>query len=83
MRTVAKVWDSRTVTIEKGIPIPDPGANHLKYPWTTMEIGDSFIARPQKRSSLSSVLRRYGPKRFITRKVNEDGVDKIRVWRIE
>jgi hypothetical protein len=33
------------IKIEKGIPIPVgfPNKRHNKYPWRTMEVGDSFL----------------------------------------
>jgi len=82
MSTKVTLSANDVIAVDKHIPMP-PVAGHVKYPWTTMEIGDSFVAPLGKRPSVSSTMGRYAPKKFITHKVNEDGVDKIRVWRIE
>ena len=62
--------------IDKDIPIPDGKRNSI-YPWNKMNIGDSFFIKT-KSISMGATNKRYSPKRFITRKV-EDG---YRVWRI-
>ena len=67
------------IRIEKGIPLPSAGAPHGTYPFAEMEVGDSFVIPLTKRPSISSVLGRYGPKRFVTRKISDT---ECRVWRV-
>lgn len=68
------------IAIEKGIPIPNSGAGRTpKYPWRTMEVGDSFFAENVRNVSAmaAAAMRRTGLK-FTVRKV-EDG---HRIWRV-
>ena len=69
--------------IEKGVPLAAKRAYDHKYPFSSMEIGDSFFApcdetaRNRITTSVSYASKRYGTK-YVTRKV--DG--GFRVWRI-
>lgn len=74
---------SNDIKIDKGIELPpNSGGRPRKYPWRDMEIGDSFFI-PQKRySGLFTGARNAGIK-IRTRQMNENGVDGIRVWRVE
>ena len=63
--------------IEKNVPMPE-SRERGKYPFADMEIGDSvFIPKPT--GSLSMILARLAPKKFIRKSV--DG--GTRVWRSE
>lgn len=70
--------------IEKGIALPESSARRgtpPKYPWRTMEVGDSFLFPREKKSPhsqahQSSII--YAPRKFIAR-LTPDGV---RCWRI-
>lgn len=69
------------ITIEKNIPIPK-GAKGTpwKYPYDTMEVGDSFAVEAENpHSHAAQANRRYAPKRFkaVKRK------DSRRIWRVE
>jgi len=69
--------------IESGIPVPTQGpGGHVKYPFRTMEIGDSFLVSdtkdPKVRFAASYFSARNREYRFIVRK-QEGG---FRVWRI-
>lgn len=66
--------NNHKVIIDKGVPIPAHGRS--KYPWRTMDIGDSFII-PKLTVSMGAVNDRYHPKYFIVRKCD----DGYRVWR--
>lgn len=78
------------VRIEKGVPIPNKCANsgNKKYPYESMQVGDSFMialkkddysyTQNQARASAKSASERTGHK-YTTRRV-EGGV---RVWRVE
>ena len=65
--------------VDKEIPIPKPATgNKAKYPWETMEIGDSFLSVTRTmRSIASSAGKRYG-KKFVVRKCPEG----FRIWRV-
>lgn len=68
-----------TVQIDKGIPMP-PAPRARKYPWSEMEIGDSFLmggAPRQVANAVSKAGRNYGRK-FSYRKTREG----VRVWRV-
>lgn len=63
------------IKIDKNVPIPK-NSGRGKYPWTDMEVGDSFCI-PTMSISMGAVNERYKPKTFIMRKVD----DGYRVWR--
>lgn len=73
------------VTIEKGVPLPAPAGARNKYPWRTMEVGDSFfvanISTGGFGGTLAGAAARSGH-RFTQRTVTENGVRGVRVWRI-
>jgi len=69
------------IEIQKNIPIPNPTSSSgrpPKYPFRTMEIGDSFLARSKEIGGVCNTSR-YKPKKFISR-TTEEG---LRIWRIE
>lgn len=77
------------IKIEKAIPMPlgvgRGKGTALKYPWSTMEIGDSFLLPSKLKSPASCPHTRNtyeaavgSPKRFRGRKT----VDGFRVWRV-
>jgi hypothetical protein len=72
--------------IDKGIPLPSRGESNRrgagsKYPWRSMEVGDSFLIPSDDPKKLQRRMyqnyRRYKPMKFETRMV-EGGV---RIWR--
>ena len=70
------------VEIEKNVPVPEwHGRSGAKYPWDTMEVGESFIAQCKNINSLSTARnnaeRRYNRK-FSCRTTPEG----VRVWRV-
>jgi hypothetical protein len=83
------------IQIEKGIPIP-PKRNFLarKYDFESMEVGDSFaveVTRKRKAANIKNTLssssydyakRCKKPWKFAVRRVVENGVKKVRIWRI-
>lgn len=72
---------SKTIKIEKGIPVPVKIAG-TKYPLKDMEIGDSIPVFAKDiiifRNMLTKISKKLGVK-FITRKVDEG----YRCWRVE
>jgi len=84
-------------TVQVNVPLPArTGPKGLvrgsKYPFATMEIGASFFVpstedKPVKAATLRSAVGAYmkndKSRRFAVRQVNEDGVDGVRVWRVE
>lgn len=64
------------IVIEKDVAMPEH-CSRTKYPWTKMEVGDSFFI-PKLTISLGATNERYKPKKFIARKDGEG----YRVWRI-
>jgi hypothetical protein len=75
--------------IEKDIPIVEPGKYRRlnKYPWKNMELNDSFLFPNNTYPALAYTLCRQAshynqPKKFITKRVVEEGVERFRVWRV-
>ena len=77
----AKV-NGTAVKIEKGIPLPS-GKNQARYPFSKMEIGDSFAVPKSEANRLRTSLNQYKiktkDKAFATRTLPNE----IRVWKIE
>ena len=70
--------------VEDGVPIAkvkQPG-RPSKYPFDTMEIGQSFFAPGLKPMTVGNAARHKKPKRFRCRAVVENGVKGTRCWRI-
>jgi hypothetical protein len=73
---------STQIKVEKAIPIPQ---DRNKYPFKTMEVGDSFFvpangeALQRVQNRVSNSWKRHASKRFLSRQI--DG--GVRVWRIE
>lgn len=67
-----------TITIEKDVPIPSRPSG--SYPFDQLDVGDSFSVPVRSRNSVSTYLKKFGKKRFITRTQSDD---TVRVWRIE
>jgi hypothetical protein len=65
--------------VEKNIPLPSRKGN-AKYPWATMEVGDSFLCptKPANAHSLANSASKNGKK--FTARTTADG---CRVWRVE
>ena len=74
-----------TVKAEKGVPLPaDIGRTFggPKYPWATMDVGESFPCDQVKRESAASQARRMGKqlgRTFVVR-VNP-ATGEVRCWR--
>lgn len=70
------------VEIEKNVPVPKViGPSTAKYPWATMEVGDSFLSHVSKIACLVSAraqAERKTGRKFITRTTPEG----VRVWRV-
>jgi len=71
------------VKIDKGITMPElPGNRRMKYPWTMLDVGDSFVmedtelkvARTQARQASDRYERKFDAQMH---------KGKVRVWRWE
>lgn len=71
-----------TIEIEKGIEIPASGRHciGLINVLNNIKVGESFLYPLTKRTSVLGVALKYKPRKFTTRKVDEN---HIRVWRVE
>lgn len=59
------------------------GGRPPKYPWRTMQVGESFLTHGRSGHSLLNDARRYyRPRRFRIKQVVCKGVLGVRVWRI-
>jgi len=69
------------VTVEKNVPCPEK-AHRARWPFSWMEVGDSFAVPSRWYASISASVSGYWNKRgkrFVIRKVNGE----YRCWRIE
>lgn len=77
-----KVAASNETKIEKGVPLPSKVAPNGRYPFGTMEIGDSFVVEEGAMKRTSAVgyafAHTHAPKKFIFRREG----DHYRCWRI-
>jgi hypothetical protein len=84
---------SNEITIDKNLPMPNAtrASGWSKFPFKTMEVGDSFIyptradrgVRYAQTNAVNAARRCGDPSRkFATRIVVEDGQEVVRVWRI-
>jgi len=67
------------IVIEKGVPLP---ISNTKYPFESMEVGDSFTVPNDYRKSLQATISYFhqrGGKRYTVRKNG----DICRCWRVE
>jgi|Laugresu1bdmlbdd_1035124.scaffolds.fasta_scaffold01577_12 hypothetical protein len=65
--------------IQKNIPIPQKPTNQCEYPFSEMNIGDSFLCSNSEKAR--SAAKKYGYTVTI-RRTNEDVLKGYRVWRI-
>lgn len=69
--------------IEKNVPLP-PRASKRKYPFDSMEVGDSFLAPVEERQNVARAVTIENQKagaRFSVRTMKDRS--GIRVWRTE
>ena len=67
--------------IDKGIPLPNG-----RYPFADLDVGESFFVPNANANSVSSTASRLGKAlgaAFVCRRVKENGVPGMRVWRVE
>ena len=81
-----KVITSDEIKVEKGIPLPNPNfgkPNGAKYPFLTMEIGDSFLFPPNIKQPSAYIraflVRKNSQRKFATRKTAKG----FRCWSVE
>lgn len=75
-----------TVKIDKDIPPPPEKKRVYKYPFAQMEVGDSFRWNVEERRKVATAAQDHTRRtgwRFTVRKQFEDGIEVIRVWRVE
>lgn len=72
------------IVIDKGVPVPPSNVSRRKYPFDAMEVGDSFFVAGRQHKVYGAINwhTKHSNKRFTTRKVVENGVAGIRVWRV-
>lgn len=75
------------IKIDKGIPMPESGAGRKRiYPFHELAVGDSFFAPNTTHANVNGPAQRARQqtgRKFALRKVTENGVDGVRVWRVE
>lgn len=76
------------IRVDRGIPLPETRnvGRKGKYPWRQMQPGDSFFVANAPTNRLGACARSFRRTRpntdFTARKVVENGVQGVRVWRI-
>lgn len=68
------------IKIDKGIPLPQRKPHKTKYPWETMDVGDSFLCPGITSAAYplaTSAGARYAPKKFQASETTEGW----RIWR--
>lgn len=75
------------IQIEDGIPLPSNARGRREsYPWADLGLTESFFAPGANRGSMHSACQRAGKRygrRFISRPATKDGVEGVRVWRVQ
>ena len=83
MHEDAEVLNMSNIKIDKGVPMPKK--ERTKYPFSRMDVGDSFAVGPGKReikSASNAAYRRnqQGQQRFATRNM---GGGIVRIFRVK
>jgi len=68
--------------IDRGIPAPVGSTRTARYPFTILEVGESFFVPGAVRQQFCIGYYSRNGKRFATCRVTEDGVRGLRIWRI-
>lgn len=68
--------------IEQGIEIPERRGRSKLYPFSQMNIGDSFFIPGKTSQSISTNFGHHKPMKFSARTMEENGVKGVRVWRV-
>ena len=77
---------TRGVAVDSGVSMPSGNRRGRppKYPWETMDVGDSFLMENTSlvtaKSNVASSNRRYSPNHYIYA-LDEDNEENVRVWR--
>lgn len=76
--------------IDDDVPMPPPAGPRAKgkskYPFAELSVGRSFFAPGVSSSGMLTLCKKWREARgwdFTTRRVTENGVSGVRVWRIE
>lgn len=73
------------IQVDRDIPLPPPKQQFTrKYPFNIMAVGDSFFVPGMTRRPMASSIRHASCecRKFTTRRVIENGVSGLRIWRI-
>lgn len=77
------------IQIEDGIPAPFYSGTRGPpevYPWAQLEVGQSFFVPGAKSRPLSATCCKAGKRHgrtFCARPATKDGVEGVRVWRVQ
>ena len=77
--------DQQEMKTAKAIPIPKRTSSKLgqcKYPFTILEVDESFAIDEDKRYSVSTLAKRYGDKNKKEFTVCKDDKGQMRCWRV-
>lgn len=73
--------------IEKKVPVPPRAKRSCKYPWDSMEVGDSFVVGQDGpgKSAMASLCHIMGKKRFDGERkfICRQEAKGVRIWRTE
>lgn len=77
-----RAYKTTAFKIDRGIPMPVPPARNL-YPFAQMQIGDSFLVPMEAAARCRANFKHHRPLRFTAHTVVENGVEGLRIWRLE
>lgn len=66
---------------DKGIPIPE--STHGKYGFREMDVGDSLFIGGKTSAEINNCYGHLKPRKFTSRRLEENGIKGVRIWRIE
>ena len=74
------------IQIDSDVPLPGLRSERTGLPWSELELRQSFFVPKGNRASVAAGASRNGKRlgrRFTTRPRIENGVEGVRVWRVE
>ena len=78
--------NTRALKTDLGPPPESKRGRTYKYPFDTLEVGESFVVFPMKRNTLSAYVRYAeqhlpGNRKFVTKSMVYEGHNAVGVWR--
>lgn len=76
------------IPIDQDIEMPRKRVGNSRYNWTGMEVGGSFFVSDASDASLAGAGRSFSSYwklgwKFATRRLTENGIEGVRIWRVK